>query len=157
MTALRFVSEVPAPAAQVWAHATSFEGINADLWPLVRMTAPRELRGIGLEQVVLGERLCRSWLLLFGVIPIEYDDLVVAELEPGRRFLERSRMLTASVWQHERVVTPVDASSCTVTDHVSFLPRSALLRPVLGLVVPVVFRHRHRRLVSHFAARDAAR
>ena len=28
------------PTAQVWAHASSFAGVNRELWPLARMTFP---------------------------------------------------------------------------------------------------------------------
>ena len=36
----------------------------------------------------------RSWILLFGVMPVDYDDLGLERIEPGRGFLERSTMLT---------------------------------------------------------------
>ena len=35
---------------------------------------------------------------LLRVLPVEYDDLTIAELEPGRRFLERSTMMTLRRW-----------------------------------------------------------
>jgi len=37
-------------------------------------------------------------------VPIDYDDLTFIELEPVRRFLERSPMLSQREWQHERVI-----------------------------------------------------
>ena len=33
-------------------------------------------------------------------MPIDYDDLTFIELEPVRRFLERSPMLSQREWQH---------------------------------------------------------
>jgi hypothetical protein len=36
-----------------------------------------------------------------GVIPFDYDDLVLAEREQHRRFLESSSTLTMSRWEHE--------------------------------------------------------
>ena len=64
--------------------------------------------------------LGRSWILLGGLLPVDYDDLKLAELEPGRRFLERSRTLTFSVWQHERIVEPEGEGRCRVTDRLGF-------------------------------------
>lgn len=79
-----------AEAARVWWDATCFDTINDELMPLLRMTSPREWSGRTLDQVVPGQRLFRSWLLLFGVIPIDYDDICIAQIGPGYRFLECS-------------------------------------------------------------------
>ena len=54
------------------------------------------------------------------MLPVDYDDLCLAELEPGRRFLERSRTLTFAVWQHERVIEPEGEGACRVTDRLGF-------------------------------------
>lgn len=67
---LTVTSAVPAPAPQVWRHATSFEGINFEMMPMMRMTTPPSVRGLDAEQLVLGEPLFRSWILLFGVLPV---------------------------------------------------------------------------------------
>ena len=68
------------------------------LRPLVRMTAPPELRGARIDDLPTGRRARRSWLLLFGVLPVDFDDLTIAEHGPGHRFREESRMLTQSRW-----------------------------------------------------------
>jgi hypothetical protein len=146
-------SSVVAQAAEhVWARATSEEGINHELRPILRMTMPAGLRGKTIADVQVGVPLGRSWILLFGLIPVDYDDLKLAELGPGNRFLERSSMLSMRVWQHERSVEQVDAASCRVTDRLSFelrrpmawIPGSARLARA---VVAALFRHRHRRLM----------
>jgi ligand-binding SRPBCC domain-containing protein len=144
-------SRVPLPAAQVWARAVTEEGINHELRPILRMTMPPGLRGKTVEDVEVGVPLGRSWILLAGVLPVDYDDLCLAELEPGRRFLERSRTLAFAVWQHERVIEPEGAASCRVTDRLAFelkvplawVPGAAW---VAAAIVRALFRHRHRRL-----------
>jgi hypothetical protein len=136
----------------VWAAVTDLAQINDELMPLMRMTAPRGWKSRSLEQLQPGQRLFRSWLLLLGVVPVDYDDLMIAEIEPGRRFQERSRMMSASVWEHERVVVPTGPESCRVTDRVGFVPRTALHGTVLRRVVPVLFAHRHRRLRRRYGA-----
>src|SRR4051794_26882302 len=83
-------SRLNAPPARVWEGVASFEGINDEFRPWMKMTAPRAVRERGLEGVTLDERICRSWVLLFGVIPFDYDDITLVRLEPGRSFLERS-------------------------------------------------------------------
>ena len=126
---------------------TTPEGVNHELGPWLRMTAPRHLRS--LDGVTLGERLCRSWVLLFGVIPVDYDDLTLVRLEPGRGFLERSPMLSQRLWEHERTLEPADGGT-RVTDRVRLEPRLRVLGRLSLVVATAVFRHRHRRLLRYF-------
>jgi ligand-binding SRPBCC domain-containing protein len=99
---------------------------------------------------VLGERLFRSWVLLFGVLPIDYDDLTLVAIEPGRGFQERSRMLSMRVWEHDRTLTP-DGTGCVVRDELRLEPRLPGMGPLLEWVVRALFRHRHRRLRRRFS------
>ena len=137
----------------MWAQAITEEGINDELAPILRMTMPEGLRGRTVADVEVGVPLGRSWILLAGLLPVDYDDLCLAELEPGRRFLERSSTLSFSVWQHERVVEPESEHSCRVTDTLGFelrpgiawIPGAARLA---AAIVGSLFSHRHRRLVG---------
>jgi len=92
-----------------------------------------------------GERLFRSWLLVGGLLPVEYDDVVFQEVEPGQRFLERSSLLTQRLWEHERTIEPTRQGS-RVTDRVRFVPRLPWLAALYGPVFQAVFRWRHRKL-----------
>ena len=134
----------------VWARVSTFEGVNDELRPLMRMTAPARVRALEPSQVVLGERIFRSWVLLFGVIPIDYDDLTLIALEPGRGFHERSRMLSMRVWEHERTLDPAGARATRVSDRLSFEPRLPGSGPLLERIIRATFRHRHRRLRRRF-------
>jgi ligand-binding SRPBCC domain-containing protein len=144
-------SVVALPAHEMWKRATTPEGINDELAPLLRMTIPRSLRGKTIDDVEVGIPLGRSWLLLGGLVPIDYDDLCLAELDRGRRFRERSKTLSFAVWQHERTVEPAGETSCRVTDRLGFeLKRSVAWIPgaesLAASIVAFLFRHRHRRL-----------
>jgi hypothetical protein len=97
-----------------------------------------------------GKRLFRSWLLLGGVLPVDYDDVSFSEVEPGRRFLERSSLLTQRVWEHERIIEPAPPG-CRLTDRVRFVPRWAWLAPVYARLFEAVFRLRHRNLRRLFS------
>lgn len=46
------------------------------------MTFPPEMRDVT-EGWRPGERVGRSWLLLAGVVPVDYDDVVFEEIGPG--------------------------------------------------------------------------
>ena len=144
-------SRLRAPAGEVWAHATSFDGVNRELMPLARMTGTRSLRRLDQTTVVLGQRLFRSWILAFGIVPIDYDDLVLVELEPGRRFLERSTMLSQRLWEHERTVTPIPAG-CVLRDRIGFVPRLPLVGHLELPLFRFVFANRHRQLRRAFGS-----
>jgi ligand-binding SRPBCC domain-containing protein len=133
----------------VWDRVSTFEGINDELRPLMRMTAPARIRALEPADVVLGERIFRSWVLLFGVLPIDYDDLTLVALEPGRGFHERSRMMSMRVWEHERWLSP-ESGGCRVVDRLTFQPRLPGMGPVLERFIRASFRHRHGRLRRHF-------
>lgn len=143
-------SRLNAPASAVWERAISPEGINDEMRPYLRMTLPPGVDEITPETIEIGVPIGRSWILLFGLLPFDYDDVCLARLEPERGFLERSQMLSQRLWEHERTIEPTEDGGCTVTDRVSWQPRLGLpgapLRPVIGWF----FRHRHRRLRQHF-------
>jgi hypothetical protein len=48
----------------VWERVSTFDGVNDELMPLMRMTSPRRMRSLQPEDVVLSQRLFRSWVLL---------------------------------------------------------------------------------------------
>lgn len=155
MEGVQVTSVVAAAPETVWARIGSAEGINHELRPWLKMTVPRSLRGRTLDDVPLGVPLGRSWVLVLGLIPFDYDDLMLAERQQGRRFLETSSTLTMVRWEHERVVVAHE-SGCKITDTVRFEPRglgrrSRIFRRALRSTVTVIFRHRHRRLVDYFA------
>lgn len=143
-------SVLAAPPDAVWARVSTFEGINDELRPLMRMTAPARVRALDPAEVVLGERIFRSWILLFGLIPIDYDDLSLIALEPGRGFHERSTMLSMRAWEHERWLEADGDGRCRLSDRLSFEPRVGFAGPLLEHFIQMTFRHRHRRLKRYF-------
>jgi ligand-binding SRPBCC domain-containing protein len=142
-------SRVPASAEAVWARVTSVEGVNHELGPWLRMTVPRGAAALRLDDLPLGRRVGRSWVLLGGVLPVDYDDITLVERGPGMRFLERSPMGSMRFWEHERTVTARGDGECEVRDRLTFEPRLPA-GPVARAIVDRVFRHRHRRLVNWF-------
>lgn len=145
--------EVPAATAAVWDRIVQPDGINDEMRPWMTMTMPRGAVGLTVDTVPLGRPLGRAWLRLFGLVPFDFDHLTIVELEPGRRFLERSTMLSMRLWEHERTVIPV-AGGTRVHDRVAFDPRLPIpgLAAVLARVVDAFFKHRQRRLQRYFRA-----
>lgn len=146
------VSRVRLPAPMVWDRVITPAGIRHELRPLLSMTMPPGLRGRSISDAaaVLGQPLGKAWLLLGGVLPVEYDEMRIVALDPGYRFHEQSEMLLLSRWEHERSVVPLDAATCEVRDRLTFRPRVLAEWPVVQKVargvVGALFAHRHRRL-----------
>ncbi|MDX6602854.1 MAG: hypothetical protein QOF13_2056 [Solirubrobacterales bacterium] len=117
--------------------------------PFLRMTLPPGVEQLDPESIEIGKPIGRSWILLFGVLPFDYDDVTLERLEPGRSFLERSKMLSQQTWEHERTIEPAEGG-CVVTDRVRWQPRLGLPASPLKPVIGWFFRHRHKRLRRHF-------
>jgi ligand-binding SRPBCC domain-containing protein len=144
-------SRLAASREQVWKRVSTMEGVNAELVPIARMKVPRGVGGLDPGTVPIGERVGRFWILLFGLFPVDYDDLTLVRLDPPAGFLERSQMLTMRVWEHERTLEPADGG-CLIRDRVRLEPRLPGAARVLLPVYRAVFRHRHRRLRRRFGA-----
>ncbi len=148
-------TRLAAPAEKVWAGAVDPEGINFELGPWVSMTMPKGIEpGMTIDDAPIGEALGRSWIRVLGFLPVDFDDLCLVERGPGMRFLERSKLGSASFWQHEREVVTVDAASCEITDRLEIEVRAPLR--VLGgerlapRIVKALFTHRHKRLAERW-------
>jgi len=147
---LTFTSDLACPPDQVWSWITSMRGISQELAPILKMTAPQGVTDIADVKVEPGQRLFRSWVLLFGVLPIDRSDLTLLSLEPGKGFLEQSPMLSMRLWRHERQLE-ASGEGTLLTDRLTFEPRIATF--VTRWFIRTVFNHRHRVLEEHFGVR----
>jgi ligand-binding SRPBCC domain-containing protein len=149
------IVEVPAAAPAVWNRVVHPDGINHEMRPWMTMTMPPAARGMTVETVRLGRPIGRAWLRLFGFIPFDFDHLTIVELEAGRRFLERSTMLSMRRWEHERTLTPCECGT-RVLDRVTLEPRLPIpgMAALLARVVDAFFKHRQRRLQAYFTRRQ---
>jgi hypothetical protein len=124
-------------------------GVNDELRPLFRMTHPAGVDRLDPPLGQLGKPAFRSWVLLFGLVPVDYDDIAIARLDPGRGFLERSRLGTQRLWEHERRIEPA-GDACVLIDRVRHEPRLPIGERAQTALLRRVFLHRHRRLRRHF-------
>jgi ligand-binding SRPBCC domain-containing protein len=147
-------SLVDAPAHDVWQRVTSPAGINHELMPIFRMTIPRGMKGKLIDELPIAEPIGLSCLLLFGCVPVDFDAITIVERDDGRRFLERSTMMTFSSWEHERTVTASE-HGCDVTDRIAFqlrppLDRFPRVEAAAETLLRSLFAHRQRRLVRWY-------
>lgn len=141
-------SVVRAPRDEVWARVVTAEGVSDEFRPLLTMRFPGALAGSSIADLPPGRSIGRAWILLGGVIPVEYDDLVVVGLEAPRYFQERSGLGSCRVWEHRRELEDVagDPGSTRVTDTLRAVPRVLIPGRVVRAVIGTLFAHRQRRL-----------
>ena len=143
---IEYRSRLSAPPAEVWQWITSFRGIATEMRPLLRMSTPRGTQRLTDFAVVPGQPLFRSWILLFGVLPVDWSELTLLEIDPGRGFVEASPMGSMRSWRHERRIEPA-ADGCAIIDRLSFEPRFAVR--LVTWFVRRFFSYRHAVLRKH--------
>jgi ligand-binding SRPBCC domain-containing protein len=147
---LCFESALRASRERVWEWISSVEGIQAEMRPWLRMTAPRNLRSLADVPFQPGVRMFRSTVFLLGVLPIDFSDLTLLELDDGSGFVEQSPMGSMALWRHERRIVPCedDPSAVRLVDRLTFQARlgGGLVRWFIGRV----FTHRHAVLRATF-------
>jgi ligand-binding SRPBCC domain-containing protein len=151
---LTFDSTVAATPAEIWAWSTSIRGVTAEMRPLLKVTFPHGMTHIPEGGDSLGKPLCNCKFLLLGVLPIDLSRLTFVEVEPGKRFVEQSPLLSMKSWRHERIITPT-VDGARVTDKLEFTPRFA--SGLVAWFTTRIFRHRHAVLAREFGAALGAR
>ncbi len=146
---LSFLSVLATAARDVWSVVGTMAGVNAELGPWFRMTTPDAASRLRLEDAPIGVPLFSSWVLLRGV-PVDRHALMLEQVVPGEGFREHSTSWLEASWIHERHVRAAGEDACTVEDHLAFVPRLALVRPLVRRIVAATFRHRHRQLRRRF-------
>jgi hypothetical protein len=147
---LTFASELNAPMAAVWEVVGTMKGVNAELAPWLRMTAPPEAANLRIEDAPVGSPLFSSWVLLRGILPIDRHHFMLTRVERGSGFAEDSTSWSQRRWQHHRSLEPRGEGRCMLTDRLTFTPRLWRSGPLLKRVIGAIFRHRHRLLRERF-------
>jgi len=137
-------SDLAIEAHEFWSKA-SLTSVNWELAPIVRMTAPPAWQSRPLATWEIGTELFKSWILLFGFLPIDRHAFRLREVSPGLGFREGSSSSVNREWLHDREIHARE-SGCTVIDRVSVVSRAPGITSLLMPIYRLVFWHRHRRL-----------
>jgi ligand-binding SRPBCC domain-containing protein len=146
-------SRLDAPRERVYAFVTTMAGVNHELWPIARMTHPRGMASLDGRAIPLRTPIFRSWVLLFGVLPIDFDEITFLRFD-HEGFSEDSRMLSQRVWRHERTLRD-DSGGCVIDDRIEWEPKVMALAPIFDRAFRLTFENRHRRLRARFGGRAA--
>jgi len=145
---LRFATVLAAPLGVVWERASAVSGANDELWPLAKMTFPIRLDRRTPPEQIVGRRF-RSWMLAFGVVPVDRRTVQIEVFEEGR-FRECSTSWLQGRVCHERTAVAVDQGSTVLTDTLVLESHGRLVDALLRRSITLTFRRRHRRLRRHF-------
>jgi hypothetical protein len=140
---------------EIWSHITSWEGVNEELAPFVKMTHPARFSTVA-DIPADGRSHFTSYLLLFGLLPFDAHRLALREVVAPERFDEASSNLFMKRWHHRRTLRR-DGESIEVRDQCRLEARLPLVGALLAKIYAAVFTRRHDRLRARFAARTAAR
>lgn len=119
--------------------------VNAELGPWLKMTAPPPWDDQPIVDWPAKTALFSSWILLFGVLPIDKHTFYLQSTDNATGFDERSSSIINRLWQHTRTAQPTDCG-CTLTDTVTFECRLPLFTALLRPVYRLVFQRRHNYL-----------
>jgi hypothetical protein len=116
---------------------------------VIRMTAPPERLGKAIYELPYGKVLFSSWILLFGIRPIDRHTFFIKSIGHQLGFAEASIFFTSKRWQHQRDINR-NGASCLVTDIVEFQCRLPVLAYDLAPAYRFIFKHRHQALGSYY-------
>jgi ligand-binding SRPBCC domain-containing protein len=150
---IEVASRLEAAPEEIWSWVVTAEGVNDELHPLAADDYPRRrLR----SELGRHRQAHRSQL---GSLPRRAPDRLrrdqAGEIDEGRGFVERSKMLSQRWWEHIRTIRPGDGGA-VVTDAVAWEPRLPLAGAAMRPLFRAIFGHRHRRLRKRFGGVPAA-
>jgi hypothetical protein len=146
----QIASNLSADAGTLNRELFNMEGVNRELSPWIRMSAPPEWRDKPITEWPCRVSLFTSVIYLFGWIPIDRHHFRLDRVS-DTGFSERSRSVLNREWNHRRAVSAC-GTGCTVRDSVDYRSH---LGPLGYLFLPIyrlVFMARHRKLKSSYGS-----
>lgn len=134
---------------EVVSELFTMEGVNRELSPLIRMTAPSEWSNKAISDWPTGRVLFSSWILLFGIVPIDRHKFFFASIDRQVGFAEESSSFCNRLWRHHRNIDRY-GTACRLTDTVEFQCRLPMFTLLLTPVYRFIFKHRHQVLRSAY-------
>lgn len=123
------------------------EQVNNELFPFARMTYPVNKNHFCNLIEASNEKLFTSWILLFGILPIDIHFLKLEKIEEGKAFYENSTSIINKYWKHTRLLIAENENTILI-DEVYFSPRIPILGIILFPIYKKIFSNRHRQLLQ---------
>ena len=144
-----YASHLASDANNVLKHAGTIKGVNYELMPFARMTAPPDWIRLPIQEWPVGKKLFTSCILLLGFVPADFHFFRMKSLLPNG-FEEYSSTVINKFWHHTRTTTDLEDGGCVIIDRLSFKSRVPFIDVISTPVYKLFFRHRHTRLKRKF-------
>lgn len=128
----------------------TMSGVNYELFPFAKMTAPGHWKDKPISEWPIGKNLFASVILLFGLIPVDFH-IFGLQHRQNTGFQEVSTSFVNQEWKHHRTISQQD-SGCLVIDVVEYIPKVSFLGKLMQPIYQLIFRHRHKRLKVKYKA-----
>ena len=150
MISINVQSEIDGEAKQIAPELLTMGGVNYELMPMVKMTAPEKWYKSPIYEWPESGYIFSSVILLFGFIPVDLHKfgLLDTSLEGIR---ESSTSLIIKSWRHDRVIEDL-GKTVRVIDILEIQPKVKTLAVILAPIYEQIFKHRHKRLKQKYGA-----
>mgnify|MGYP001461501791 CR=1 FL=1 len=149
MIKLSFESQLSVEKKVLIEHAFSMRGVNAELFPWMRLTYPKGPDALKENIKPPGRFLFKSWFLFLCFIPIDYNSFFFKFISQEGHFHESSSSLTHKNWCHIRKISVSEGGSL-LQDELEITPRVKMLSPLIRFFAQRLFLHRHNILRKKF-------
>ena len=140
---------LPVAPEQLIKELFTMSGVNYELGPIIKMSAPEEWALKPITKWPVNQELFTSTISLFGFIPIDRHRFKLLSISSAG-FTESSSSLFNVVWAHERTITK-NGSGAIVKDSVGYKSKIGSLSFLSMPVYRFIFNHRHRRLRQKYS------
>ena len=137
-------------SANELAHDTlNMSGINYELGPLLKMSAPDKWQSRPITDWPTNQSLFISTILLLGLIPIDRHYFNFKKID-SFGFNENSKSLMNTLWSHERLIKS-NGTGSVITDVIIYKSKLVILGNLIMPIYKAIFKHRHNRLRAKYS------
>lgn len=144
MPRIEMETSLPVSPAVLASELLTMEGVNDELSPILKMTAPQPWASKPISEWPVNSEIFSSRILLFGVMPIDLHRFKFESVH-GMGFKESSKSLFNRHWSHERTIRE-SGSGATVKDVLHYTSQLGFLGYLFMPLYQAIFSHRHKRL-----------
>ena len=141
-------SDLSVEPAKLYRELLNISGVNRELAPYIKMSAPKQWSVKPICEWPVGEFLFYSRVTLFGLIPIDSHGFKFSTVSESG-FSETSKTFMHKEWNHTRSIVKADEGS-KVRDHIEYKSKLGFFGYILMPVFKAIFKHRHNKLKAKY-------
>jgi len=152
MPTFEIESILPVEPIRLYLELLNINGVNCELAPYIKMSAPKQWRTKPISEWPVGEFLFSSRVTLLGLIPIDSHGFKFSAVSESG-FTETSKTLMNKEWNHTRSIVKAGEGS-KVRDHIEYKSKLGFMGYILLPMLKAIFKHRHNKLKAIYEPRS---